>query len=172
MTLPNALSLIRIALVPLLIFLLLVPNQDHAIYAAGLFVILVLSDWMDGFIARRFKAITTFGKYIDPLADKVLVISALIALVELRAVSSVPVMIIVAREFAVTAFRLVAVKKDLVIAADVLGKWKTAVQMLATGMLIMRWPYGEAVLWISVLLTVISGADYIVRAWKPVFKDK
>jgi CDP-diacylglycerol--glycerol-3-phosphate 3-phosphatidyltransferase len=158
------------ALIPLFVYFLLVPSQTNKIMAASIFAALVFTDAVDGFVARKFNAVTTFGKYIDPLADKVLVITALIGLVELRTVSSVPVMIIVAREFAVTAWRLAAANKGIVIAADIFGKWKTAAQMLAVLFLILSWPYGNTLLWISVVLTVYSGAEYIIRTWKGVFE--
>jgi len=99
------------------------------------------------------------------------VITALLALVEGGAVSSIPVMVLAAREFAVTAFRLAAANKNLVIAADWLGKWKTALQMIAVILLILSWPYGELVLWLSVLLAMVSGIDYIYRSWEKVFEE-
>ena len=125
MTIPNIISLLRIAAIPLFIYFLLIPGPNYREIAAIIFVLLVFSDLIDGLWARKFKAISTFGKYIDPLADKILVITALIGLVELKGISSIPVMIIVAREFAVTAWRLAAANMNVVIAADWLGKWKT-----------------------------------------------
>ena len=170
MTAPNCISLLRIALIPLFVYFLLAPSHTNNIIAASIFAALVLTDAVDGFLARKLNAATTFGKYIDPLADKILVITALIGLVELGAVSSVPVMIIVAREFAVTAWRLAAASKGIVMAADIFGKWKAAVQMLAVPFLILSWPYGELLLWIAVVLTVYSGGEYIVKTWKGVLE--
>ncbi len=171
MTIPNVVSLSRIALIPLFIYFLLIPGPNYTIVAASFFVLLALTDAIDGYLARKLNAISTFGKYIDPLADKILVITALIGLVELNLVSSIPVMIIIAREFSVTGWRMIAVKKGLVIPAGLLGKWKTVIQMAAVFMLIMRWPYGEAALWIAVVLTVSSGIEYISRSWKKVFES-
>lgn len=169
MTIPNAISLSRIAAIPLFAAFLLLPGEQNRIIATVIFSVLVLSDAVDGYLARRLNAVSDFGKYLDPLADKVLVITALLGLIELKAVSSIPVMIIAAREFSVTAFRLEAVRKGIVIPADILGKWKTVFQMLAVFFLLLNWPYGEAILWIAVALTVISGIDYIYRSWPKVF---
>lgn len=169
MTIPNAITLIRIAAIPLFAAFLLLPGYQNKIIAAAIYSVLVLSDAVDGYLARRLNKVSDFGKYLDPLADKILVITALLGLIELKAVSSIPVMIIVAREFAVTAFRLEAGRKGLVIPADILGKWKTAFQMLAVFFLILSWPYGELVLWFSVILTVVSGIDYIYKSWAKVF---
>ncbi len=170
MTLPNCVSLLRIALIPLFTYFLLSPSRTNNVIAVSVFAALVLSDALDGFLARALNQTTTFGKYIDPLADKVLVLTALIGLVELGAASSVPVMIIAAREFAVTAWRLAAASKGVVMAADVFGKWKTALQMLAVPFLIMSWPYAGLLLWAAVALTVYSGAEYIVTTWKSVME--
>lgn len=169
MTIPNALSLLRIAAIPLFAYFLLTQEARCAYIAAGIFAVLVLTDAVDGYLARRLNAVTTFGKYVDPLADKILVITALIALVELGKVSSVPVAIIAAREFAVTAFRLAAVEKGKVIAANLLGKTKTVTQMAAVFFLILGWPYGEVLLWAAAALTILSGAAYIYKAWGEVF---
>ena len=171
MTIPNVISLLRIAAIPLLIYFLFIPGPESRTVAASVYVALVITDAIDGYLARRLNAVSVFGKYLDPLADKILVIVALIALVELGVVSSIPVMLIVAREFAVTAWRITAATKNVVIAAGWLGKWKTVFQMLAVFLLIIRWPYGEAVLWTAVALTIISGADYIARSWQKVFEE-
>jgi len=169
LTLPNTLSLARIAAIPLIIYFLLVPGPNYSLIAAAFFALLCLTDLLDGYLARRLDAVSTFGKYIDPLSDKILVISVLLALIETRGVSSIPVMIIAAREFTVTAFRLAAAGENIVIAADWLGKWKTVTQMLAVMFLILSWPYAGIILWIAVLLTLISGLDYIYRSWGKVF---
>jgi len=169
LTVPNIISLLRIALIPLFVALLLVPSIENRIAASIIFALLAASDALDGYLARRLNAVSVFGKFIDPLADKILVISALLALIELNAASSIPVMIIVAREFIVTAFRLSAAGKGVVIPAEILGKLKTVMQMAAVLWLMLVWPYGTVVLWIAVLMTVISGVDYLCRSWGKVF---
>ena len=169
MTIPNIISLVRIALIPLFVYLLFMPAQTFRLAAAALFSVLCLTDAIDGYLARKLNAASTFGKYIDPLSDKILVITALLGLIELKAVSSIPVMIIVAREFMVSAFRLSAAAKGIVIPAELLGKWKTVFQMAAVVFLLMGWPYADALLWIAVILTVLSGIDYMARSWSKVF---
>lgn len=128
-----------------------------------MFLVLSLTDALDGYLARRLKLTSDLGKLIDPIADKILVISALIGLVELRSVSSIPVMIFVARDFAVSAFRMSKAKEGRIIGAGPLGKLKTVVQIIAILMLILGVPFGVLALWLAVILSLVSGADYIVR---------
>jgi CDP-diacylglycerol--glycerol-3-phosphate 3-phosphatidyltransferase len=169
LTIPNVVSFLRIAAIPLFIYFLLIPGPENRIIAAAVYLVLVLSDALDGYLARKLNAISAFGKYIDPLADKILVIAALIGLVELKVISSIPVMVIIAREFTVTAFRLAAANRNIVVAASWLGKWKTVIQMTAVFLLILRLPYGVVALWIAAVVTVISGVDYIYKSWQKVF---
>ncbi len=128
-----------------------------------LFVIFALTDWLDGYVARKTKTITNFGKYMDPFADKVLVISVLIAMTFYQMVSLWGVLIIVLRELSIMLFRLMAVeKKKKVIAASWSAKCKTALQMVAIVFILMVWPGGQAFFWGAVLLTVYSFIEYIV----------
>lgn len=158
--LPNLVTLFRIALIPLFVFLLL---SAQPVLAAFVFLFLALTDAVDGFLARWLKQTSDLGKFLDPIADKILVISALICLIEIRLVSSLPVILIIARDFVVSAVRLTAAGEGRVIAAGPWGKLKTISQMVAVFMLILKLPYAIEVLWLSVLLTLISGVDYIVR---------
>ena len=131
MNLPNKLTVLRIILVPLMVAFLLCDFQYHFWFAGIVFGVASITDFFDGQIARKQNLITNFGKFADPLADKILVISAFICFVDLHLVSSVPVIIIVFREFMVTSVRLIAAKSDKVIPANIFGKLKTVSQILA-----------------------------------------
>lgn len=174
---PNTLSLIRVFLAPLvLLFLSLridtpitsrIPDLSWGdMLAAVVFIIASLTDAFDGYIARKYKLVTTLGKFIDPLADKVLVIAAMLALIELGRLPAWIVMVIITREFIVTGLRLVAAAEGVVIAASKGGKLKTCCQIVALIMLILNIPYGMAVMWIAMILTVWSGMDYLIKGSK------
>ncbi len=181
MNTPNKLTILRICLVPFFVaFLLWNTLPYNYIWALLVFVLASVTDAIDGHVARKHNLITDFGKFLDPLADKILVVSALICFVEMRACSAVVVVIVIAREFLVSAVRLVAVGQGKVIAASNWGKAKTVSQMIAVIYELIFWSVyslvgeglsffligygiGEALLWISTILTVISGMDYL---WK------
>jgi CDP-diacylglycerol---glycerol-3-phosphate 3-phosphatidyltransferase len=164
-TAPNAVSLARVALVPVVAALILVDVPGGRWWAAGTFLVASLTDSLDGYLARSRDAVTVFGTFLDPLADKLLVSSTLIALVSLDRVPAWVAMVIVAREFAVTGLRLVAVKRE-VIGASWLGKWKTFAQMVAIALVIVHTErYVEDVaLGVAVVLTLWSAVDYFARA--------
>lgn len=138
--------------------------------AAVIFIIASLTDWFDGYLARKNNLVTNFGKFMDPLADKLLVCSALICLVALEQLPAWLVIIIVSREFIISGFRLVAAEQGLVIAASYWGKFKTTFQMVSIILLIINIPAMNiitwAVTWIALALTVISLIDYIVKNHK------
>jgi CDP-diacylglycerol--glycerol-3-phosphate 3-phosphatidyltransferase len=166
--LPNRLTVIRILLIPLFMaFMLVEAIPGRMIFALALFVIASLTDLVDGYLARKNNQITDFGKFLDPLADKLLVAAALVCFVELGFTSSWVVIIIIAREFLVTSLRLVASGKGEVIAASFWGKVKTNSQMISVIAVflcaIFGWPMaiGSALLWVAAALTLISGAQYI-----------
>ena len=164
MNLPNSVTFLRILFIPLLVYYLLSPQIPNSnIIAVVIFAAVAASDAVDGYLARRLRQETVIGKFMDPLADKILVISALLCLVEIRWVSAVPVIIIIVRDLAVIGLRLVASSSGKIIAADKLGKYKTAFLDLAVAMLILNLPYGIMVLWLSVILTVVSGIEYFVK---------
>ncbi|MGH2951509.1 MAG: CDP-diacylglycerol--glycerol-3-phosphate 3-phosphatidyltransferase [Solirubrobacterales bacterium] len=163
LNIPNALTLVRILAVPVIVVALLGETPDGDVIAAVVFALAALTDGLDGYIARRQRAVTTFGKLMDPLADKLLVVAALVSLVALDRLAAWVAMVIIAREFAVTGLRSLAAEQGVVIAASWLGKAKTALQVAAIFALIA---FDPAPLWVDVLLyaavamTVISGADY------------
>ena len=160
---PNVLTILRILLVPVLVVALL-DQTDGGLLAAGVFAVASLTDAIDGYLARSRDAVTTFGKLMDPIADKLLIVAALVALVSLARLEAWVAMVIIAREFAVTALRVAAgTQQGIVMSASSLGKLKTAAQVAMVLVLIAV--HGHP-LWVSLLvygtvaITVLSGADY------------
>jgi CDP-diacylglycerol---glycerol-3-phosphate 3-phosphatidyltransferase len=163
LNLPNTLTVIRILLVPVVVVALLDETPNGDAIAAGVFALAALTDGLDGYIARRRDAVTTFGKLMDPIADKLLVAAALIALVSLDRLDAWIAMVIIAREFAVTGLRMVAAEQGVVIQASWLGKVKTTLQIAAIICLIAvdPAPLGvDLLVYAAVAATVISGIDY------------
>ena len=176
MNLPNKLTLLRVAMIPLLVVCMLVPMgiSWQKWIAVALFVLASLTDLADGKIARKYNLITNFGKFMDPLADKLLVCSALICLIELHQIPAWIVLIIIAREFIVSGFRLVAADQGIVIAASMWGKVKTTVQMIMIILMIADIPQlailTQIAMWLALILTVISLVDYVAKN-RSVIKD-
>ena len=179
MNLPNKLTLFRVVLIPFFVFFLLAPYfEGYGNYiAVAIFIVASITDFLDGKIARKYNLVTNFGKFMDPLADKLLVCSALICLIQLELIPAWVVIIIIAREFIISGFRLVASDNGVVIAASYWGKFKTAFQMLTVIVLILNIPnkvftiLGTALIYVSLALTVISLIDYIANN-KDVLKDQ
>lgn len=170
MNLPNKLTILRVCLIPFFVVFLLLDggqNQMYRYISAVIFIIASLTDMLDGKIARKYNLVTNFGKFMDPLADKLLVCSALICLIQLGQIPAWMVIVIISREFIISGFRLVASDNGVVIAASYWGKFKTTFQMIAVVLLILRIPVLAAVtricLWIALVLTVVSLADYVVK---------
>lgn len=170
MNLPNKLTILRVIMIPFFVLALLYnggQNQTLRYVAAAIFIIASLTDMLDGKIARKYNLVTNFGKFMDPLADKLLVCSALICLVELKELPAWMVIVIISREFIISGFRLVASDNGVVIAASYWGKFKTTFQMIAVVLLIVGIPalsmVTTAVVWIALVLTVISLVDYIAK---------
>src|SRR5215211_182113 len=161
--LPNVLTVLRILAVPVIVVALLEETPDGDVLAAAVFALAAFTDSLDGYIARRREAVTTFGKLMDPLADKLLIVAALVALVSLNRLAAWVAMVIIARELAVTGLRAVAVEQGVVISASWLGKVKTTLQVAAVFALIIwnpsPWPV-DALVYLAVAATVISGLDY------------
>ncbi|WP_066635403.1 CDP-diacylglycerol--glycerol-3-phosphate 3-phosphatidyltransferase [Desulfolucanica intricata] len=173
MNLPNRLTAARIFLVPvfLAILSLKVPYGDYI--AAGVFILAASTDGLDGYIARKRKMVTRLGKFMDPLADKLMVSAALIALVELNRLSGWVAVIIIGRELAVTGLRSVAAAEGVVISASKLGKIKTVSQIIAIVAMFLhdfpfnmiQIPFGNLAMGVAVGFTIWSGMDYIMRSW-------
>ncbi len=168
MNLPNKLTLLRIVAIPVFIVVLM---MGHGYAATVIFIAAALTDMLDGKIARKYNLVTNFGKLMDPLADKLLVMAALVCLVELARVPGWMVIVILAREFAVTGLRQVAASEGIVIAAGMTGKIKTVTQMIAIPLLLLdNWPcryigvpLDQIFLWIAVAMTIVSGVEYMVK---------
>ncbi|WP_110112764.1 CDP-diacylglycerol--glycerol-3-phosphate 3-phosphatidyltransferase [Bacillus sp. CGMCC 1.16541] len=183
MNLPNKITISRIFLIPVFLILMLVelPWGEVVIgditvpiahlIGAAVFIIASTTDWVDGYYARKYNLVTNLGKFLDPLADKLLVSAALIALVELGSASAWAAIIIISREFAVTGLRLVLAGEGEVVAANMLGKIKTWTQIIAISALLLynlpfaliSIPFADIALWIAVIFTVISGWDYFAK---------
>ncbi len=169
MNLPNKLTLLRVFLIPLFVVLLMVPFgfAGQKWVALAIFVIASLTDLADGKIARKHNLITNFGKFADPLADKLLVCSALICLIELGRIPAWIVLIIIAREFIISGFRLVAAERGIVIAASIWGKIKTTLQMTMVVLMIADLSalaiITQISMWLALILTIVSLVDYIAK---------
>lgn len=172
--LPNLISILRILLVPVLVVLLLEPSRTGAVLAALTFFLACWSDFLDGYLARRHGITSTLGKLLDPLADKLIVMTALVMLAAMPRTPRVPawmVVLIVGRELAVTGLRAMATSEGIVLAAEELGKYKTIFQMLALHGLLLHYTFfgvdwfagGMYFLWPSLILSLWSGIDYHVR---------
>jgi CDP-diacylglycerol--glycerol-3-phosphate 3-phosphatidyltransferase len=161
---PNVLTVVRILLVPVLVVALLAKTGGGDLLAAIVFAIASMTDAIDGYLARSRNWVTTFGKLMDPIADKLLIVAALIALVSLARLEAWVAMVIIAREFAVTVLRVAAgAQQGVVISASIWGKLKTAVQVAMVMVLIAvhgRPAWVTALVYVTVLITVLSGADY------------
>ena len=173
MNLPNKLTTLRVIMIPFFVFFLLWQkgeNRTFRMIALALFIIASLTDLLDGKIARKYNLVTNFGKFMDPLADKLLVCSALICLIELKALPAWMVIVIISREFIISGFRLIASDNGVVIAASYWGKFKTTFQMVSVVLLILDIQALAFVtticVWIALLLTIVSLVDYIYKNHK------
>ena len=164
---PNVLTVIRILLVPVLVVALTTETKNGDTIAAVVFALAAITDGLDGYIARSRKSITTFGKVMDPIADKMLITAALIALVSLNRLAAWVAMVIIAREFAVSSLRVAAAQQGAIIPASILGKIKTVVQVAAVMALIAadnpHATWVDVLVGLMVLATVVSGVDYFLN---------
>jgi len=181
LNLPNILTLLRIAAVPVLILLLLSGSREAGFWAAAVFSLAAVTDWLDGYLARKFSIVTILGKFLDPLADKLVVMAALIMIIPYGRVPAWAVFLMLGREMVITGLRSIASSEGIVIAASDLGKYKTVFQMVAIIGLLLHYPYywffgiqweifhvsmhnvGIFFFYISLALTLWSGWDYL---WK------
>ncbi|RLA68558.1 MAG: CDP-diacylglycerol--glycerol-3-phosphate 3-phosphatidyltransferase [Epsilonproteobacteria bacterium] len=180
MNLPNALASIRILIAPVMFWIILNPQYftDAGIHiswnyyvATLLFVLASITDFFDGYIARELDQKTMLGAILDPLADKMLVLAAFLGLMMTDAASVWAIYIIIVRELFITGIRTIAVAEGINVSASWAGKVKTVAQMIAIGFLLMHWTGADILLWISVILTVYSGMEYLVH-FNRQFKDK
>jgi CDP-diacylglycerol--glycerol-3-phosphate 3-phosphatidyltransferase len=174
--LPNVLTLTRILLIPVFVLLFVVPTPDRSLAAAIVFVIAAITDLLDGYLARRRGQVTKLGRMLDPIADKLLVLSALIVLVQVDRVGALVAILIIAREVAVTGIRAIAATEGMIISAEVTGKYKMALQVIAIVLLILEGTVlsefgnvhlaGIVTLYLSVVLGYISGTQYVFSFWR------
>lgn len=182
MNLPNKLTIGRIFLVPFIIVFLVVGEKVPNYTAGVIFLAAVLTDWLDGRIARTTSQVTALGKLLDPIADKLLISTALIALVQVGRAPAWMVVLIVGRELAITGLRTVAASQSIIIQASDFGKYKMLAEVAAVTFLILDWPpqwdfmgapsLGFLCLWAAVVLSVVSGVDYFLRFWKVIDLSK
>ncbi|MDD5285757.1 MAG: CDP-diacylglycerol--glycerol-3-phosphate 3-phosphatidyltransferase [Desulfuromonadaceae bacterium] len=178
---PNILTMARIAAIPLMAALLLSPSRSAGFWAAIVFALASITDWLDGYLARRMGIVTVFGKFLDPIADKLIVMAALIMILPFNRVPAWMVLVILGREIIITGLRGIASSEGIVIQASELGKFKTIFQIVAILGLVLHYDYnwlfgiahplltvnmhnfGMFYLWIAIILTIWSGVDYLVR---------
>ena len=176
MNLPNKITMGRIFLVPFIILFLVVGEKVPNYTAGAIFLAAVFTDWLDGQIARNTRQVTTLGKLLDPIADKLLISTALIALVQVGRAPAWMVVLIVGRELAITGLRTIAAAQSIIIHASDFGKYKMMAEVAAVTFLILDWPpdwafigissLGVLFLWAAVVLSVVSGVDYFLKFWK------
>lgn len=188
--LPNSLTLLRIFMIPILVVVLLTKFEGKEYVGLAIFLFAGLTDFLDGFFARRFKKVTRLGMLLDPIADKLLISSAFISLVEIGVAPAWMVVIIIGREFAVSGLRSIASQQGVTIAASSLGKGKTVSQIVAIALLILGYKLddvliplgvhrhisaeliGHAALWVVVFFALVSGIDYFAKFSKAVLRGK
>lgn len=165
MNLPNKLTILRVFLVPIFVIFMLtnLGGQYNNWISLVIFVAASLTDLLDGYLARKNNLVTNFGKFMDPLADKLLVCSALICLMAIDRVPAWMVLVIISREFIISGFRLVASDAGVVIAASYWGKFKTISQIVMIIALLIEFPYAFVFSWIAVILTIVSLVDYMAK---------
>src|SRR6185369_8666211 len=181
LNLPNILTMMRIAAIPLMAALLMSPSQTAGFWAAAVFALASITDWLDGYLARRMGIVTVFGKFLDPIADKLIVMAALIMITPLGRVPAWMVLVILGREIIITGLRGIASSEGIVISASDLGKFKTIFQIVAIIALLLHFDYhwlfssnnplfivnmhnvGMFYLWIAFVITVWSGVDYLYK---------
>jgi len=176
---PNIITLTRISVVPFLFFLLTSPGPFWSLVLAALFVLASITDFFDGFIARKYNMITTMGKFLDPLADKLIVNSAMILMIPIGRIDAWIVVIIIMRDLIVDGIRSIASSEGIYIQASILGKQKTLAQIIAVTALMIHYPFlgldahfvGTIILYVAFLLTIYSGVDYFIKFYQRAGKN-
>jgi CDP-diacylglycerol---glycerol-3-phosphate 3-phosphatidyltransferase len=171
---PNIITVLRVTVIPVLFFLLLSPGRDGSLIIAGLFILAALTDLLDGYIARKYEIVTVMGKFLDPIADKLIVNTAMILMIPIGRISAWIVAIIIIRDFVVDGVRAIAQSEGFVIQASRLGKRKTLCQIFAVSALMIHYRFlgadahavGTVILYIALVLSVTSGIDYLVKFYE------
>jgi CDP-diacylglycerol--glycerol-3-phosphate 3-phosphatidyltransferase len=176
LTLPNGITVIRILAIPVILILLFTSGRLYQFIAALFFLSAAITDTLDGYLARRRRMVTSLGTFLDPLADKLLIVTALIALIPARNIPAWMVIVIVGREIAVTGLRGIAASQEIVISASTLGKYKTVFEVASIALLILDRTYlsvdcrlwGMVFLWVALVIAVLSGIDYFKKFLKTI----
>ena len=176
LSLPNGLTAIRVLAIPFILILLYNPERSYQIMTAVVFLLAAVTDTLDGYFARKRRMVTTLGKFLDPMADKLLIVTALIGLITARGLPVWMVIVIVGREIAVTGLRGIAASQGIIIAASRLGKYKTIFEVASITFFILNGDYlsirlyhvGMSLLWVAVILAVLSGIDYFRKFLKEI----
>jgi CDP-diacylglycerol---glycerol-3-phosphate 3-phosphatidyltransferase len=171
---PNLITLLRVTVIPVLFFLLLSPGRDGSLIIAGFFILAALTDLLDGYLARKYEIVTVMGKFLDPIADKLIVNTAMILMIPIGRISAWIVAIIIIRDFVVDGIRAISQSEGFVIQASKLGKRKTLCQIFAVSALMIHYPFlgadahavGTVILYIALVLSVTSGTDYLIKFYK------
>ncbi|MGA3207123.1 MAG: CDP-diacylglycerol--glycerol-3-phosphate 3-phosphatidyltransferase [Syntrophales bacterium] len=171
---PNIITLLRVTVIPVLFLLLLSPGRDGSLIIAGLFILAALTDLLDGYLARKYEIVTVMGKFMDPIADKLIVNTAMILMIPIGRISAWIVAIIIIRDFVVDGIRAISQSEGFVVQASRLGKRKTLCQVFAVSALMIHYPFlgadahvvGTVILYIALVLSVTSGIDYSIKFYK------
>ncbi len=171
---PNIITLLRVTVIPVLFFLLLSPGRDGSLVIAGLFILAALTDLLDGYLARKYEIVTVMGKFLDPIADKLIVNTAMILMIPIGRISAWIVAIIIIRDFVVDGVRAISQSEGFIIQASKLGKQKTLCQVFAVSALMIHYPFlgadahvvGTVILYIALVLSVTSGIDYLIKFYE------
>ncbi|MDD5169308.1 MAG: CDP-diacylglycerol--glycerol-3-phosphate 3-phosphatidyltransferase [Syntrophales bacterium] len=176
--LPNTITLMRLSIIPVLFFLLLSPDQTWSLVIASLFIIVSFTDLLDGYVARRYQIVTTMGKFLDPIADKLVINTAMVLMIPIGRIPAWVVAIIIIRDFFVDGIREIASSEGVYIQASWLGKQKTLCQVFAVSALMIHYPFlgadahtvGTTLMFLALAMTVYSGIDYFLKFIKHVIK--
>lgn len=177
--LPNTITMVRLCVLPVLFFLLLSPDQTWSLVIAIIFIIVSFTDLLDGYVARRYQIVTTMGKFLDPIADKLVINTAMVLMIPIGRIPAWVVAIIIIRDFFVDGIRTIATSEGVVIQASWLGKQKTLCQVFAVSALMIHYPFlgadahavGTALLFLALIMSIHSGMDYFLKFLKLVIRE-
>lgn len=178
LNLPNTITMLRVSVIPVLFFLLLSPGQTGSLVIAALFVIAAFTDFLDGYIARKYEIVTVMGKFLDPIADKLIINTAMILMIPIGRIPAWIVAVIITRDFVVDGIRAIASSEGAIIQASILGKQKTICQVFAVTALMIHYPFlgidahavGIVIVYLALILSVYSGMDYFMKFYREIVK--
>lgn len=178
--LPNTITMVRLCIIPILFFLLLSPDQTWSLVIAILFIAAALTDLLDGYVARRYEIVTTMGKFLDPIADKLVINTAMVLMIPIGRIAAWVVAIIIIRDFFVDGIRTIAQSEGVIIQASWLGKQKTLCQVFAVSALMIHYPFmgadahtvGTVLLFLALVLSLHSGLDYFIKFLKIILREE